>query len=49
MHLRKAQGAYDGLKFFTQRAKDNGVIDAYTFDFQQNLPVPCVTTSDRFI
>ena len=49
MHLRKAQGAYDKLKFFTQQTKENGEIDAYTFDIQQNLPVPCVTTSDLFI
>ena len=29
MHLRKAQGAYDKLKFFTRRAKENGKIGSY--------------------
>lgn len=48
MHLRKAQGAYDNLKYFKKKAAEDQEIDAYTFDFQQNLPVPCVTTSDLF-
>ena len=48
MHLRKTQDAYDKLKYFTNKAVENDDLDAYTFDFQQNLPVPCVTTSDLF-
>ena len=45
MHLRKAQGAYDKLKYFTNKAVENDDLDAYTFDFQQNLLVQCVTTT----
>ena len=48
MHLRKAQGAYLNLKKITEKPKATEEIDAFTFDFQQNLPVPCVTTSDLF-
>lgn len=48
MHLRKVEGAYDNLKSFTKKAADDAKSDADTFDFQQNLPVPCVTTSDLF-
>ncbi|GFO26193.1 hypothetical protein PoB_005269800 [Plakobranchus ocellatus] len=46
LHLRKAQRAYNLLSEKSLKAK-NGLCDVFTFDFQQNLPSP-VLTSDIF-
>jgi hypothetical protein len=36
MHLIKAEGVYEKLKKFTEIAKVDDEVDAYTFHFQQN-------------
>ena len=47
-HHRKAEKAYSTLSTLTEEAKRSTELDMYTFDFQQNLPIPSLTTSDMF-
>lgn len=48
LHLRKAQHFYDVLKDVTQEAKNDPTIEGLCFDYQQNLPVPVLTTGELF-
>ncbi|MES9884547.1 MAG: hypothetical protein ABW185_27190, partial [Sedimenticola sp.] len=48
IHLRKAESAYKELKQCGDRAKTSEDLDVYTFDFQQNLPIPAISSSDMF-
>ena len=47
-HHRKAENAYAKLNTLSAEATTSTNLDTYTFDFQQNLPVPTVKTSDMF-
>ena len=47
IHVRKGEKGYELLSSFSDRAK-NGELSMITFDFQQNLPLPTVGTSDMF-
>lgn len=47
-HHRKAEKAFSTLSTLAEEAKRSANLDMYTFDFQQNLPVPNLTTSDMF-
>ncbi|CAH1999683.1 unnamed protein product [Acanthoscelides obtectus] len=44
VHLRKAQALYDDLKEKTEMARTNETVETICFDYQQNLPVPVLTT-----
>jgi hypothetical protein len=48
MHHRKAEKAYTTLKELEQEVNASPEVDMYTFDFQQNLPCPALTTSEMF-
>ncbi|CAH2015534.1 unnamed protein product, partial [Acanthoscelides obtectus] len=48
VHLRKAQAFYDDLKEKTEMARTNETVETICFDYQQNLPVPVLTTGDIF-
>lgn len=48
LHLRKAQVFYTNLNELTKEAKKNDLIDVLSFDFQQNMPLPHISSSDVF-
>ena len=48
IHLRKAERGYELLKKYTEEAISGEDLDVYTFDFQQNLPLPTLSSSDMF-
>lgn len=48
LHLRKAQAFYDDLKIKTNLAETDPSVETICFDYQQNLPVPLLTTCDIF-
>lgn len=48
VHLRKAQVFYSYLKQLSVEAKDNKSIDVLSFDFQQNMPLPHISSGDVF-
>lgn len=48
LHLRKAQIFYDDLTEKSELAKIDPSVETICFDYQQNLPVPVLTTGDIF-
>lgn len=48
IHQRKAEAGYNILNSYADQAKTNANIEMYTFDFQQNLPAPTLTSGDMF-
>ena len=46
--LRPTPGDPWGVEQHHWNTKSDETLDAYTFDFQQNLPSPCISTSDIF-
>ncbi|KAF2903849.1 hypothetical protein ILUMI_02328 [Ignelater luminosus] len=48
LHLRKAQAFYDDLKVKIQLAETHPTVETLCFDYEQNLPVPLLTTCDIF-
>ncbi|CAG9763564.1 unnamed protein product [Ceutorhynchus assimilis] len=48
VHLRKAQAFYDDLKEKSELAVTDPSVETICFDYQQNLPLPVLTTGDIF-
>lgn len=48
VHLRKAQAFYNDLKEKTEMAQIDETVETICFDYQQNLPVPVLTTGEIF-
>ena len=48
LHKRKAERAYQQLKEETALSKSTSDVDAITFDLQQSLPTPVLTTNVVF-
>ncbi|CAG9763718.1 unnamed protein product [Ceutorhynchus assimilis] len=48
VHLRKAQAFYDDLKEKSELAVTDPSVETICFDYQQNLPLPVLTTRDIF-
>jgi len=46
VHLKKAQIFYTYLKQLTAEAKENNSIDVLSFDFQQNMSLPHISSGD---
>ena len=48
IHLRQAQQFYAELRTSTEMAKQNGNIACFSFDFEQNFPLPHIPTGEIF-
>ena len=48
LHHTKADNGYELLSNKAKETKLKDHVDCYTFDFQQNLPLPKLTTNDMF-
>lgn len=48
IHLRKAQVFYTHLKDLSANSKENESMDVLSFDFQQNMPLPHISSGDVF-
>lgn len=48
LHQSQAENGYALLTKLTKAARERNDLAVFTFDFQQNLPIPKLTTSDMF-
>lgn len=48
LHLRKSEEFYKELKLKMAEAEKDDTVETISFDFQQNLPLPAITSGDVF-